>query len=447
MTRELNDPRLIDTPVPGGRDDLPLKGSRFNWPKSGWLWTGPALLAVVIVGFSVSGSRESNTPPQVRILPVETMQVQPVSSYSTLRTYTGEVTTRRSSELGFERSGELVSILVDEGDRVRAGAPLATLDVRNLEAERRELFAERAQLAAQLKELQAGPRTQTIAAARASVRDLGEQLELARAKRSRREMLLSEGAISREQLDEISFETGALAARLAASQSNLDELLAGTRDERVEAQRASVARLDARLANLEVNIDKSTLKAPFAGTISTRRVDEGTVISAGQAVLRVVEDGVQEARIGLPVQVAVKPGSTQNIRIGPKTYTGRVTAQLPELSSPTRTVTVVVRLDGAPEISSGETARLELAETVPVSGYRLPTSALVPGVRGLWSAYVLAGGSKSTNGTYQVQRRDVEVLHTESEHVLVRGTLRPGERIVVSGAHRIVPGQQVRPTR
>lgn len=447
MTRKLNDLRLIDTPVPGGQDHSPLKGTRFNWFKSKWLWTAPALLAVVIVGFSVSGSRESNTLPQVRILPVETMQVQPVSSYSTLRTYTGEVTTRRSSELGFERSGELVSILVDEGDRVRAGAPLATLDVRNLEAERRELLAERAQLAARLKELQAGPRTQTIAAARASVRDLGAQLELAQAKRTRREMLLAEGAISREQLDEISFETGALAARLAASQSNLDELLAGTRGEQVEAQGASVARLDARLANLEVNIDKSTLKAPFTGTVSTRRVDEGTVISAGQAVLRVVEDGVQEARIGLPVQVpALKSDSIQNIKIGPKTYTGRVTAQLPELNSPTRTVTVVVRLDGAPEISSGETARLELAQTVPVTGYRLPTSALVPGVRGLWSAYVLAGG-KNTNGSYQVQRRDVEVLHTESEHVLVRGTLRPGEQVVARGAHRIVPGQQVRPTK
>jgi multidrug efflux pump subunit AcrA (membrane-fusion protein) len=86
---------------------------------------------------------------------------------------------------------------------------------------------------------------------------------------------------------------------------------------------------------------------------------------------------------------------------------------------------------------------LELAQTIAVSGYWLPTTALVRGVRGLWSCYVL--GTSEQNDAFRVERRDVEVLHTESDRVLVRGTLQSGDRVVMSGTHRLVSEQLVRP--
>ena len=237
------------------------------------------------------------------------------------------------------------------------------------------------------------------------------------------------------------------------AQSNLDELLAGTRAERIEGQTALVEQLDASLANLEVNVAKSTIKAPFTGRISARRVDEGTVVSAGQSVLRLVEDEVPEVRIGIPVQTAAKlqPGSRQSVRVGKKTYTAFVSSLLPELNEATRTVTVVLLLNASAvaKVTPGQTARLELTETIPTSGYQLPTTALVPGVRGLWSTYVLAengeSGPADETKTFRVERRDVEIMHTQSEQVLVRGTLQPNDRVIVNGTHRIVPGQLVRP--
>jgi len=59
------------------------------------------------------------------------------------------------------------------------------------------------------------------------------------------------------------------------------------------------------------------------------------------------------------------------------------------------------------------------------------------------------------NSTFRVERRDVEILHTESDtsgkgkalRVLVRGMLQPGDRVIVGGTHRIVPGQLVRPAK
>ena len=68
------------------------------------------------------------------------------------------------------------------------------------------------------------------------------------------------------------------------------------------------------------------------------------------------------------------------------------------------------------------------------------------GERGLWSAYVVTlPASPSAQGAgSRVARRDVEVLHTEGDRVLVRGMLQPGDRVIASGTHRIVPGQVVR---
>lgn len=458
MTHELNEsPKLLDEPATRSQKP-PHVGKaekRLGWIRSRFLWLGSMLLlSGLAVGLmNLSGHNPQDTRKVSSILPVETMRARPVGSYPVLRTYTGEITARRSSELGFERSGELVLISADEGNRVKAGTSLATLDTRNLEAQRRELLAQRVQAVALLKELQAGPRSQTVAAARASVRDLREQLELARTKRTRRDALYAEGVIAREQLDETAFEAGALEGRLGVAQSNLDELLAGTRSERIEGQTALVEQLDASLANLEVNVAKSTIKAPFTGRISARRVDEGTVVSAGQSVLRLVEDEVPEVRIGIPVQTAAKlqPGSRQSVRVGKKTYTAFVSSLLPELNEATRTVTVVLLLDASAvaEVTPGQTARLELSETIATSGYQLPTTALVPGVRGLWSTYVLAengeSGSADETKSFRVERRDVEILHTQSDQVLVRGTLQPDDRVIVNGTHRIVPGQLVRP--
>ncbi|MDJ0897269.1 MAG: efflux RND transporter periplasmic adaptor subunit [Xenococcus sp. MO_188.B8] len=388
------------------------------------------------------------------ILPVETIKVNPVDSYQRSRFYTGSAVARYTSQLGFERSGQLVRINVDEGDQVTTGTPLAYLDTSNLKVQQQELLAQRAQAVAQLKEMQAGPRAETIAAAQASVRNLQSQLELAEKKRSRRESLLQQGAISREQLDEVVSETSVLQARLDEAQSQLDELQAGTRPERIEAQVASIKQLDASLANLEVELAKSILKAPFAGTISARKADEGTVISPGQSVMSLVGNEI-EVHIGMPVSTAerIQLGSTWPLQIGAQTYQARVSSLLPVLDSSTRTVTVVLTLDNlvTKAVSPGQVARLKLVEQIPTSGFWLPTTALVQGGRGLWSCYVLGEPAQSESiaseaiNFFHIQRRDVEILQTESDRVLVRGTIQPGDQVIVNGTHRLVPGQLVRP--
>ncbi|MDV3351607.1 efflux RND transporter periplasmic adaptor subunit [Leptothoe sp. LEGE 181152] len=420
-----------------------------------------ALICLGTIGFLMIGiprikeriasSAEVPSEQAERVLPVETLTVTPVSSYLVSRTYTGEIASLRASELGFERSGQLVEVLVVEGEVVDTGAPLARLDIRNLKTQRQQLLAEKARANAQLMELQTGARSEDIAAAAAAVRDLEEQLRLQQVQRTRRDSLYTQGAISREELDEFSFGEGALQARLDQSRSQLEELQNGTRPEQIMAQQALVQQLDASIADLDVTISKSTLQAPFAGVISAKQVDEGTVVGAGQSVIRLLENAIPEARIGMPVSAIdqLNIGDEKTVYLGERPYSATVSSILPEVDAQTRTQTVVLALESAAasQANTGQTVRVNLQASIPTDGMWLPTEALTQGIRGLWTCYVLVPDENSDGGYYTVQSQSVEVVYQDSDRILVRGTLQPNDMVVASGPHRLVPGQLVTPVQ
>ncbi len=437
------------------RDPRPRSGQRWPWIGIGGILLTLGLGGVGVIGWLGAEPVEEQTSPTITLLPVSTVVAEAVESYQVERLYTGEIQARRASELGFERSGELISVLVEEGDGVQAGQVLARLDIRTLEARRQQMVAQQDQVAARLQELQEGPRPEQIEAARAAVVDLEEQLALSQLQQERRQDLYRQGAISREQLDEVAFAAEALAARLRGAESQLEELETGTRVEQIAAQQAQVQQLQAQVAEIDVELSKSQLIAPFAGRIGARRMDEGTVVGAGQSVLRLVEDGELEARIGIPIsaQAAVPVGSQHQITAHGTTYGAVVTGILPEVDDPTRTVTVILRVAPGAAVTVGQTVRLQLQETVPSSeGFWVPTTALAPSVRGLWSVYTLrsadAVGEQPPRQdpsieVFQVTRQEVEVIHTETDQALVRGTLQSGDRLVRDGVQRIVSGQWV----
>ncbi|MBD2203714.1 efflux RND transporter periplasmic adaptor subunit [Calothrix sp. FACHB-1219] len=483
---------------PAEQNKTPKRCLRFSW--------GLCLSSLLLlgIGFWLGSSRQTVEPisPAVaenkNFLSVEVDNLVAASSYQQSRTYTGEIVAENSSNLGFERAGKVVQLAVEAGQWVSAGTPLARLDTSQLTAQKQELLAQKQQALSQLRELQAGPRAetidaaraklaqerallkemqagpriQTIAAARANVNNLQEQLELARSKSQRRESLYNQGAIAREQLDEAITDVNsqqakvkqaqsqldellagtrkevisAQQARVKQAQSQLDELLAGTRQEVIEAQQATLKQLESRLASLDIDLEKSVLKAPFSGKISQRYLDLGTAVSSGQAIVRLVQIDQVKAHIGIPASLTsqIKIGEVQSIQVGETSYRATVASFLPELDKATRTITVVLKLEDAASktVTTGQIVNWPLQQKIPASGYWLPTTALVRGIRGLWSVYILG----TVPGGFEVERRDVEILYTDGERVLVRGTLQGNEQIITKGTNRLVPGQKVRPS-
>ncbi len=117
---------------------------------------------MVAVGSVFGANNLIQTEPETkevtvaRPLPVTTLQATPVKSYQVLRTYTGAIAAIRTSELGFERGGKLIQVFVKEGDRVKSGQAIAKLDVSNLQMQKLQLEAQKAQAQARLDEFIAG---------------------------------------------------------------------------------------------------------------------------------------------------------------------------------------------------------------------------------------------------------------------------------------------------
>ncbi len=400
-------------------------------------------------------------------LAVSTVTLEKSSGYEVRRQYTGRVDARRTSALSFERAGRLAAVLVAEGQAISAGSAMAKLDTRKLQAERRQLVAQRDVAAAVLDEMIAGPRQEDIDEAGAQVEAYRAREKRLQIRAERLTKLQQSNAANRDELDEAVFERQAVAAELRAAEHRLLELRNGTRAEQVRAQRATAAAFEARIAAIDVDLEDSVIKAPYDGRVDRRLVDEGTIIAVGEPVLRLVEQGAPEVWVGLPVHAAdaVRAGGEYEVEIGGDVYRAKLAARMPQVDATTRTVNVVLAVAasgkhgaaGRPQIVSGQIARLRLDQVVESAGFWLPIHALVKGRRGLWSTYVVEanvdGGSPATGaehderagGGHRVQRADVEVLHMDGDRAYVRGAIASGDWVVAGGVDRIVAGHMVRP--
>ncbi|XBQ16093.1 MAG: efflux RND transporter periplasmic adaptor subunit [Oceanicaulis sp.] len=294
---------------------------------------------------------------------------------------------RRSSALGFEAGGRIAEIAADTGDRVAAGAILARLDTRTLEAQ--------------------------LAAARAQTDAARSRAALAETTLSRQRRLVQQGHVSAQRLDEADAE-----ARAARSQ-------------------AAAAEADA--AALQVRIALATIEAPYDGVVTARFADEGAIAAPGAPVLHLVEDGMLELRAGLPEAEArrLEPGRAYRVEIGDREVQAVFRTATGVIDPQGRSVTAVFEIEPGETARSGEVARLILPTTLQARGFWAPVDALAEGRRGLWSIYVLGEGDA-------LEPRPVEILHSEQDRVYLAGAVEEGARFLSTGTHRVAPGMAVR---
>jgi len=322
-------------------------------------------------------------------LAVDTTPVKLEDGYVVTDRFAGRLEPARQTRLAFERGGLVTEVLHDEGQRIAAGAVIARLDTAKLEAERRRLAAQR--------------------------RELEAKRDLAAFTLKRQDKLKAEGFRSAQAHDEARF--------------GLIEI------------EAAIERIDAAIAAIDIDIAKSTLRAPFAGTLGARAIDEGTVVSAGTAVADLLESGRAMVRVGVAVDAAARleAGTRYPLRAGGRTVEGRLTALRPDLATRTRTTIALFEIDTDVVLPFGEIVELEMDQRIGTPGIWVPIAALSEGRKGLWTVF-----SVPANGDdLSVARETVEILHTDAGRAFVRGTLADGARVVTSGTNRITPGQTV----
>lgn len=345
-------------------------------------------VAVCLAGCGTEVRAELEAPGAS--LPVDVVKVARQSRFNTRKVFSGTVRSSQASQLGFERGGKLARVLVEEGQSVRSGDPIAVLD------------------------------TQQLVVARKRVR---AALTRARAQRG-----LSDLTANRVE---------ALAKKAFAPTQEADEARFGR-----DAARATVDELEASLAQIDVDLRKSTLRAPYSGLVTAQLIDAGTVVPAGAPVIRLQGRDGKEVFIGVALAdaTALTPGTTAEVEVAGTVVAATVTGRVDDVDPRTRTVGVVLALPLASKPIDGDVARLRLERSTEGQGAWLPITALTQGPKGTWTVYALPPGS--TEGV--LRRESLTILHQEASRAFVQGTLSDGDLVVARGTRRVVNGQRVR---
>ena len=384
----------------------------------------------------------ADTPTQ---LSVAAMTVQPQDAYSVERRFPGQIVARRTVNLSFERSARVETVQVDEGERVITGTVLSQLDVTDLNIRQRIFDARIEQARASLDELESGPRNQTIAAAGDDVNRLIAETERARREQLRQAELLERHVISDREFETAQFGLAALEAQKSRAENMLAELKAGTRPEVLRRQKAILDELLAERDQIDNEITKSRLIAPFDGVVTRILAEPGAISRPGEPVMSIVENRNVEAWLSVPPAVGHRliPGTRVDIELQDGVVPGIVRAQMWDLDLLTRTMRVIITLDEYHRpLVPNEVVGLRHEEIQESRGFWVPVDALNRDARGLWAVAILEAAA--TERTFRIARELVEVLHTDGDRAYVRGPLQDGEMVIRSGLHRIVPGQLVR---
>jgi len=355
------------------------------------LWGVALAIGLTLAGTSlIKANKETTTSAERVPMPVAAVTYRQQPNFTRDANYLGVVRAGTDSVVGFEVAGVLTSLTATEGMRVAPGDVLAQLGTDRRQA-------------------------RLDAAAAALSRVMAERAQ-AEARAERIAALVEDGSASQQDYDDARFAAQALQAA----------------ENTAAAQKQS--------AQLELN--KSTLKAPYNAVVAERLAQTGAVVAPGTPVLRLVTASGREAHIGVPSDVArrLQIGSTHTLLLQGQQVIARLRSVREDLDPATLTVGAVFDLPDDVTSVVGESAVLQVAETVTSDGGWLPVTALLEASRGLWDVLTI---TPDEQGKPRAGRESVEILYTRGNEVFVRGTLPDNVAVVASGLQRISPGDLV----
>ncbi|HRO63942.1 HlyD family efflux transporter periplasmic adaptor subunit [Thermomonas sp.] len=211
----------------------------------------------------------------------------------------------------------ITRIDVREGQQVAAGAPLLQLDVTRARAQSDAAQAQTRQSTEALAELQAGPRSEQIAQARAQLAAVQAQAADARAALARLRPLAARQLMAQSDLDRAIAASGNADGQVRAAQAALDELLHGTRVERIAQGEAAVAAARAQAVVQSATLGKLDVVAPRAGRVDSLpyKLGDQAPIGAPLVILLVGDAPYARVYVPEPLRAGVKVGDRARVRV------------------------------------------------------------------------------------------------------------------------------------
>jgi RND family efflux transporter MFP subunit len=342
-----------------------------------------ALMAIALAGCNSSVAEKASPGRPVLVATVH------YEAESPERSFVGTIKPRIETDMGFRVPGKVAKRMVEVGQTVDVGQPLATLDEIDL-----KLQAEQAE---------------------AELRAATGVLAQAAAAETRARDLRAKGWATDAQLDQAKAAGDEARARLNRAERSVDL----TRN----------------------SLSYATLEADTRGVVTATLVEPGQVVASGQTAIRVARFAEKEAVVAIPETLLgrAKDGvASVTLWSEPgRKYTAKLREVAPSADPATRTYLAKFSLPDADDrVSLGMTATLTLADRATERVARLPLSALFS-EGGDPSLYIV-----DANG--DVELKPVAVKSYETDQVVISGGVEEGAKVVTLGVQKLDPAQKVR---
>ena len=218
-------------------------------------------------------------------------------------------------EITAEVSEPILERTVIEGQQVERGQLLIRQDTSRIETAIAEAKAYELQTRARLDELIRGPRKEQILAAQANVRGGEHELTYRETDLVRAEKLLERELASPEIRDRARAARDAAQAGLESFEARLEELLTGTTKEELRQAEEGVRQAEARLASLQIDLERHSAIAPATGVVDSLLFEVGERPAPGQPMAILLSGAQAYARVFIPesMRVNVSPGTKARV--------------------------------------------------------------------------------------------------------------------------------------
>lgn len=344
-----------------------------------------AVLSFALAGCDSRAAQEEAKPDR----PVLTIKVH-YEAQTPDRSFVGTIRPRIENDVGFRVPGKVAKRLVEVGQVVDVGQPMALLDDADL-----KLQAEQAEA-----ELRAAA---------------GVQMQ-AQASENRAAELRAKGWSTDAQMDQ---------AKAAAAEA-----------------RGRVIRAERSVELTKNNLSYATLRSDSRGVVMATSAEPGQVVASGQGVIRVARIAEKEVVVAVPeTLVARAEGGEAHVSLWSdpdKKYVAKLRELAPAADTATRTYLAKFSIPQADEaVKLGMTATLTLAEPAAQRIARVPLSAVFSQGHGP-SVFV------ADAATGKVELRPVTVRSYETRDAVIADGVKEGESVVALGVHKLDPTQKVR---
>ena len=367
---------------------------------------GPGLICVLLVASAAPApaAAQSGRPPA--LVEVDAVREEPIEQTMPV---VGRVVPHEHGTVAATIGGPVAEVPVRVGDRVEAGDVLIVLARDLPEARLARMRADESLEAARVRTAQA-------------------EVELVRQELGRLEKLKDSAAFPK-----------------AVHEDKRQELV--RRKSRVREAAAALARARVQREMAEIELARTTVRAPYAGVVTARQAVPGGYVKAGDPVATLVDDERLEIEADVPSDrlAGLFPGLEVALELdGGSVYRASVRAIVPDENPLTRTRPVRFTPDFVAGTGSDRpAANQSVVVRVPVAGPGIAASVHKDAVvsRGGQSLVYVASGTPEES---RAEVRPVRLGESVGSRFVVIDGLRAGELAVVRGNERINPGQPIR---